>query len=64
MPPEYLEMFLSEDASLPHPDAVLGLEEEPGEAPAKPPPLDEILSDPDVAAIVQAAKEGLEPVPD
>jgi hypothetical protein len=62
MPPEYLQMFLSEDESLPDPDAVLGLEEGGGpQPPAEPPSLEELLRDPDVAAIVEAA-DGLEPV--
>jgi hypothetical protein len=54
-------MFLSEDDSLPDPDAVLGLEDDRGVVPSEPPSLDVILEDPDVAAIVEAA-EGLEPV--
>lgn len=62
MPPEYLMMFLSEDDSLPHPDAVLGMEEGNGEPPSAPPPVEELLKDPDVAAIVEAARQGLEPV--
>lgn len=62
MPPEYLEMFLNEDNSLPHPDAVLGMEEGGVETPDKPlPSVEELLKDPDVAAIVEAAN-GLEPV--
>jgi hypothetical protein len=61
VPPEYLKMFLSEDDSLPDPDAVLGLEEDGEVAPTAPPSLEVILEDPDVAAIVEAA-EGLEPV--
>jgi hypothetical protein len=62
LPPEYLNLFLNGDDSLPDPDAVLGLEEESGEAPSKPPPVAELLKDPDVAAVVEAA-DGLKPVP-
>lgn len=62
MPPDYLNLFLDEDESLPDPDAVLGLEEERGESPSEPPPVEELLKDPDVAAVVEAA-DGLKPVP-
>jgi hypothetical protein len=62
LPPDYLNLFLNEDASLPDPDAVLGLEEEGSTAPSEPPPVAELLKDPDVAAVVEAA-DGLKPVP-
>jgi hypothetical protein len=55
-------MFLEDDSSLPDPDAVLGLEDEDGgEEPGSAPSVEELLRDPDVAAIVEAAR-GLEPV--
>lgn len=62
MPPNYLKQFLDEDKSLPVPDAVMGLdddgqEEELTEAPS----VEELLEDPDVRAVVDAAN-GLEPV--
>jgi hypothetical protein len=62
LPPEYLAMFLEDDSSLPDPDAVLGLEDEDGgEEPGSAPSVEELLRDPDVAAIVEAAR-GLEPL--
>jgi hypothetical protein len=60
MPPDYLEIFLAEDKTLPQPDAVLGLEEENGDDHAVVPAVDELLRDPDVAAVVEATK-GLVP---
>ncbi|HEY8083837.1 MAG TPA: hypothetical protein VIE64_09875 [Solirubrobacterales bacterium] len=60
MPPEYLAIFLEEDETLPAPDAVLGLEEENGEADEEAPRVDELKKNPDVAAVVEATK-GLVP---
>jgi hypothetical protein len=62
LPPNYLRQALEEDKSLPLPDAVLGLDndaqdEELTEAPS----AAELLQDPDVRAVVEAA-DGLEPV--
>lgn len=62
MPPNYLKQFLEEDKSLPMPDAVLGLDDDAqGEELVEAPTVDELLKDPDVRAVVEAA-EGLEPV--
>jgi len=60
MPPDYLEIFLADDETLPQPDAVLGLEEETGDDSDLAPAVDELLRDPDVAAVVEATK-GLVP---
>lgn len=60
MPPEYLSIFLNEDDTLPVPDAVLGLEDAEGEELKQAPDVEELLKDPDVAAVVEAAK-GLVP---
>jgi hypothetical protein len=61
MPPEYLEIFFADDETLPQPDAVLGLEEESkGDESAAAPAVDELLQDPDVAAVVEATR-GLVP---
>jgi hypothetical protein len=60
MSPEYLALALAEDETLPAPDAVLGLEGADGEEGAAAPSVDELLKDPDVAAIVEAT-EGLVP---
>lgn len=62
MPPNYLRQFLEEDKSLPVPDAVLGLDDEAqGEEPTEAPSVSELLEDPDVQAVVEAA-EGLKPI--
>jgi hypothetical protein len=62
LPPNYLKQFLEEDKSLPVPDAVLGLDDEiQGDELAEAPSPDELLKDPDVRAVVEAA-QGLEPV--
>lgn len=55
MPPEYLEQLLSEDESLPDPDVVLGLQpHSEAEAPSEPPSLEDLMSNPDIAAVVAA----------
>lgn len=55
MPPEYLEHFLREDPSLPAPDVVLGFSDDDDYHGQEPPPeLEDLLSDPDVAAVVEA----------
>lgn len=62
MPPNYLKQFLEEDKSLPVPDAVLGLDDEiQGEELDKAPSVSELLEDPDVKAVFEAAK-GLKPI--
>ncbi len=62
MPPNYLKQFLEEDKSLPVPDAVLGLDDDlQNDELVEAPSADELLKDPDVRAVVEAA-QGLEPV--
>jgi hypothetical protein len=58
--PEYLAIFLKDDDTVPAPDAVLGLEDAEGEELKEAPAVEELLKDPDVAAVVEAAK-GLVP---
>jgi len=63
LPPNYLKQFLEEDKTLPVPDAVLGLDDDvQGEELAKAPSVKELLEDPDVRAVFEAAK-GLKPIP-
>lgn len=54
-------MLLEADRSLPRPDGVSGIEDEPAEAPSEAPSLDELMRDPDVRVVVEAA-DGLVPV--
>jgi hypothetical protein len=63
LPPNYLKQFLEEDKSLPVPDAVLGLDDDDtqGQELAEAPSVSELLEDPDVRAVFEAA-DGLEPV--
>lgn len=69
---EFLMQFLAEDPSLPHPDRVNGAETEliteeearrREAASRNMPSIEELLRDPNVAIVVEAAT-GLEPVPD
>lgn len=62
MPPNYLKQFLEEDKSLPVPDAVLGLDDDvQDDEPVEAPSAAELLEDPDVRTVVEAAR-GMEPV--
>ena len=62
LPPNYLKQFLEEDKTLPVPDAVLGLDDDvQGEDLAEAPSVSELLEDPDVRAVFEAAK-GLKPI--
>jgi len=62
LPPSYLKQFLEEDKSLPVPDAVLGLDDDAQDDElVEAPSVSELLEDPDVRAVFEAAN-GLEPV--
>jgi hypothetical protein len=61
MSPEYLEMLLEGDKTLPEPDVAFGIEDEEGtEPPVTVPSVDELLQNSDVKAVVDAA-DGIEP---
>lgn len=60
MPLSFLLMFLSEDPSLPWPDRVNGCEDDLSDPIGPPPSLEEMLADPNVRAVVEAA-DGLVP---
>jgi len=61
MSPEYLEMLLAGDKTLPEPDVAFGIEaDEETESPIAVPPVNELLRNSDVKAVVDAA-EGIEP---
>ncbi len=60
VPLSFLLMLLAEDRSLPHPDRVCGFVDDLSDPRGFPPLLEELLADPNVRAVVEAA-DGLVP---